>query len=283
MKKYLLTSWLKIAGIVAASGIGYENNELILVSDNGNAMYHYFVSNDSLAKYSLDGEPLNDNMKKAAKLDLESVAIVDNTWYAFGSGSTEKRNSGFMFNKFSKFSTTIDLTGLYSEMKSFSDLTTNDFNIEGVTTYNDDWLFINRGNGPKNANYIFVVQGKNLIDDFNIYYFEFDLPKINNVQSGFSDATVINNTLYFIATAEDELSTFNDGAIKGSLFGAIDLKKMKLLFTEKISDTHKFEGITVLEQNKKNVVFALCEDSDDAKNTEAVIYKLQVDLKSRIK
>lgn len=283
MKKYLLSSWLKIAGIVAASGIGYENNQLQLVSDNSNALYHYFIVNDSLAKYSFDENPVSDLMAKKQKYDLESFTKIDNTWYAFGSGSTENRNIGFMFNKFSKYSTKIDLTDLYSEMKSFSDLQDDDFNIEAVTTYNEDWLFINRGNGPKNANYIFVVQGKNLTDEYNIYYFEFDLPKINNVQSGFSDGTVINNTLYFIATAEDEQSTFNDGAIKGSLFGAIDLKKMKVLFTEKISDTNKFEGITVLEQNKKNIVFALCEDNDDASNTHSVIYKLQVDLKGKIK
>ncbi len=283
MKKYLLTSWLKIVGIVAASGLAYDNNELILVSDSGNVLYHYFISNDSLAKYSLNNDSVKDNMLKSDKLDLEAFTQVDNTWYAFGSGSKENRNSGFMFNKFSKFSTPIDLTGLYEEMKSFSNLTNNDFNIEAVTTYNGDWLFLNRGNGPKNANYLYVVQGKNLTDDYNIYYFEFDLPKVNNVQTGFSDATVINNTLYFIATAEDELSMFNDGAIKGTVFGAIDLKKMKLLFTEKISDTNKFEGITVLEQNKKNVVFALCEDIDDSSNNESVIYKLQVDLKSKIK
>ncbi len=283
MKKYLLTSWLKIAGIAAASGIGYQNNEIMLVSDNANALYHYFVSNDSLTKYSLDEEAINENMAKVAKYDLESFTIVDNTWYAFGSGSKENRNTGFMVNKFSKYSTKLDLTGLYDEMKSFSELTSDEFNIEAVTTYNEDWLFINRGNGPKNANYIFFVQGKNLTDDYNIYYFEFDLPQINNVQSGFSDATVINNTLYFIATAEYKQSTYNDGAIKGSLFGAIDLKKMKLLFTEKISDTHKFEGITILEQNKKSIVFALCEDTDDTKNNEAAIYKLQVDLKGKIK
>ncbi len=283
MKKYLLTSWLKISGIVAASGIGYENNEIQLVSDNGNALYHYFIANDSLAKYSLDGEPVNNHLSKSTKRDLESFIIVDNTWYAFGSGSTKNRNQGFMFNKFSKFSTPIDLTNLYDEMMSFSELSIDDFNIEAVTTYNEDWLFINRGNGPKNANYLYVVQGKNLTDDFNIYYFEFDLPKINNVPSGFSDATVINNTLYFIATAEDETSTYNDGAIKGSLFGAIDLKKMKLIFTEKISDNQKFEGITLLEQSKKSIVFALCEDADNAKNNEAVIYKLEVDLKGKIK
>lgn len=283
MKKYLLSTWLKISGIVAASAIGYENNQLLLVSDNSNALYHYFIENDSLATYSLDEQTAVHQMLKSEKYDLEAFTIVDNSWYAFGSGSKENRTKGFMFNKFSKFSTPIDLTGLYDEMKSFSELTTADFNIEAVVTYKEDWLFLNRGNGPKNANYIFVVQGKNLTDEYNIYYFEFDLPKVNNVQTGFSGGTVINNTLYFTATAEDKKSTYEDGAIKGSIFGAIDLKKMQLLFTEKISDTNKFEGITVLEHNKKEVVFALCEDADDAKNKEAIVYKLQVSLKRKIK
>lgn len=283
MKKYLLTSWLKITGIVAASSIAYENNELLLVSDSSNALYHYFIKNDSLAHYNLTPQDLNHNATKKEKLDLEAFTIIDNTWYAFGSGSNEHRNNGFMFNKFSKFSTPIDLSNLYSEMKSFAELTDSDFNIEAVTTYNGDWLFLNRGNGSKNANYLFVVQGNNLTDDYNIYYFEFDLPKINNVQTGFADATVINNTLYFIATAEDKTSTYLDGIIKGSLFGAIDLKKMKLVFSEKISDTNKFEGITILEQSKKNVVFALCEDKDETGNNEAIIYKLEVNLKGKIK
>ena len=64
MKKYLLSTWLKISGIVAASGIGYENNQLMLISDNGNALYHYFIGNDSLAKYSFDEQPIMNAMKK---------------------------------------------------------------------------------------------------------------------------------------------------------------------------------------------------------------------------
>ena len=283
MKKYLLSSLLKVMGIAAASGLGYENNELILVSDTGNAIYHYFIEKDSLATYSLDNNPVNHYMPKKEKLDLEAFTIVDNTWYAFGSGSKSNRNTAFQFNKFSKYSTSLDLTDLYAEMKSFAELSDEDFNIEAALQYNDDWYFLNRGNGPENANYLFVIQGKNLIDEFNMFFFEFDLPMLNGVQSGFSAAAVQNNTLFFVATAEDEVSTYEDGAIKGSMIGAIDLKKMKLLFTEKISDHNKFEGIAILEQNRKNITFALCEDADDATNNEATIYKLEVNLKSRIK
>ena len=160
MKKYLLTAWLKISGIVAASGIGYENNQLIVVSDNSNALYHYFIKNDSLLKYSLDHKPVNDKTDKAFMYDLETFTTIDTTWYAFGSGSAANRNIGFMFNKFSKYSTEIDLTNLYTEMKSFSELMNDDFNIESVTTYNDDWLFINRGNGPKMPIIFMLFRGK---------------------------------------------------------------------------------------------------------------------------
>lgn len=283
MKKYLLTSWLKIAGIAAASGISYENNQLLLVSDNSNAVYHYFIDNDSLAKYRLDEQEINHHIAKANKYDLESFTVTGNTWYAFGSGSKENRNTAFEINKFSKYATPIDLKGLYNELKNFSEISDEDFNIEATAVYNNDWLFINRGNGPKNANYIYVVQGRNLTDEYNTYFFKFDLPKIDGISSGFSDAVVVKNTLFFIATAEDQTSTYLDGTIKGSLFGAIDLKKMDLLFSEKISDVNKFEGITVLENDGKNITFALCEDSDTDINNEAVIYKLHVALKSKIK
>lgn len=283
MKKILLSSWLKIMGIAAASGLGYENNELILVSDTGNALYHYFIENDSLAQYSLDNKAIDHYISKKEKYDLEAFTIVDNTWYAFGSGSKPNRNTGYQFNKFSKYSTPVDLKGLYDEMKAFAELSDDDFNIEAALQYNDDWYFLNRGNGPENANYLFVVQGKNLTDEFNMYFFEFDLPPVNGTQSGFSAATIQNNTLFFVATAEDEISTYEDGSIKGSILGAIDLKKMKLLFSEKISDNNKFEGIAVLEHHKKNITFALCEDADETTNNEATIYKLEVNLKSRIK
>lgn len=283
MKKYLLSSWLKISGIIAASGIAYQNNELIIISDNSNAIYNYFIKNDSLTTALVDGTFLNDSLKKAEKFDLESLYASNDTIYTFGSGSKLNRSKAFQQVTATKAINSIDLKDLYHEMKQFSSLDDKNFNIEGVTKYKDDWIFLNRGNGSKNANYLFFVQGKNLTDEFNIFYYEFNLPKINNVVSGFSDGYVLNNTLYFLATAEDETSTYYDGEIKGTIFGAIDLKKMKLLFTEKISDTNKFEGLTLMENNGKKLTFALCEDPDNSKLREGIIYKLGVELKKKTK
>jgi len=283
MKKYLLSSWLKISGIIAASSIAYQNNELVIISDNSNAIYTYFIKNDSLTSLLVEGSNLNDTLDKKVKFDLESLYVTNDTIFTFGSGSKLNRSKGFLQIPSSNMVQTIDLTYLYQEMKQFSSLDDKNFNIEGVTKYKNEWIFLNRGNGPKKANYLFFVQGKNLTDEFNLFYYKFKLPNINNAASGFSDGYVLNNTLYFIATAEDEASTYHDGEIKGTLFGAIDLKKMKLLYTEKISDTNKFEGLSLMENNNKELIFALCEDPDNSQLKEGVIYKLKIDLKKKTK
>ena len=58
---------------------------------------------------------------------------------------------------------------------------------------------------------------------------------------------------------------------------------MKLLYTEKISDTNKFEGLSLMENNNKELTFALCEDPDNSQLKEGVIYKLKIDLKKKTK
>ena len=79
-----------------------------------------------------------------------------------------------------------------------------------------------------------------------------------------------------MATAEDTQSTYNDGEVKGSLIGVIDVATMKLEFTQKISDTHKFEGLTLYQNSDKTLEFLLCEDKD-SEVLETNIYKLVLD------
>jgi hypothetical protein len=53
-----------------------------------------------------------------------------------------------------------------------------------------------------------------------------------------------------LATAEDTESTYDDEVL-GSLIGRINLKTMKIDFTQKISSTHKFEGLTLYTIQRK--------------------------------
>ena len=283
MKKFYLHTLLKIFGVGAVSGITYMADNMQLVSDDSNYLYLYNIPADKLDKVLLQHNEVNEQRLKSEKLDFEAMLAVEKGWYVFGSGSTPKREKGFFIQKDNQKIDTLQLHNLYRSMRDFAEIKPEDFNIEGVAHNGTDWFFLNRGNGPANKNIIFTVQGKNLEDEFNLFYNDFTLPKINGIPTGFSDAVIIKNKLFFIATAENIRSTYEDGAVGGTLFGCINLKKMEIEFVDILSDSRKFEGITVYKQTSgKAISFLLCEDNDD-KNLESTVYQMDVQLKKRIK
>jgi len=147
-----------------------------------------------------------------------------------------------------------------------------DFNIEGVVHIDDRILFFNRGNGPKGINAVLEYNSK---AEDKSRYIPIELPKLNGISTGFSDATVVGNDIYFIATAEDAKSTYLDGEIAGSLLGKIstDLSSKPEVF--QIPENHKFEGITFKERTDKGLIFLLCEDAD-TEDAELTVYSLKV-------
>jgi hypothetical protein len=168
---------------------------------------------------------------------------------------------------------TTDLSDLYLAMQSFAELPQDDLNIEGAVYNGTEWFFFNRGNGAKGKNILFTVQGKNLTEEFNIIATEFKLPKIKGIRSSFTDAILVKNKIYFLATAENTKSTYNDGEVVGSLIGSINLEKMKIDFTQKITDKLKLEGLTLYKETDKEITFLLCEDNDTSE-LKATIHKL---------
>ena len=138
-------------------------------------------------------------------------------------------------------------------------------------------IFLQRGNGQSGKNGIFKCCGKNLEDDSEIEFTSYELPKIKGVSATFTDAVLVDNNLYFLAAAEDSKSTYEDGELLGSLIGCIDLHSMEIAFTQKISDSHKFEGITLYQKTHTKIEFLICEDND-TETLESDIFKLSLDL-----
>ncbi len=267
MKKFTLKFLYHIAGISAASGLFYNENKLHIITDNSNYFYHYDISSKLLTKTTLneDGQA-TENIKKIDKPDLESITSDGINYYIFGSGSAKNRTDLYEVhqeNNVTLSKNQLDL--LYDSMKSFANIDDDNFNIEGVIFDNETWYFFNRGNGPLQKNGIFIVTGESILDNFRITFFPVKLPKINNVQSSFTDAVLVNNDIYFLATAEDVNSTYNDGKVHGSLIGKINKQKMKLDKTKIITNDQKFEGITVYRNTKDQVTFLLCTDPDNEK------------------
>lgn len=272
MEKFTLELLFHIIGIGSASGLIYKDNSLFIIGDNSGFLYEYSVESKNLQRHQIV-ENAGENIAKSEKPDFEAITHFGDTLYVFGSGSTEKRNSMVEINTVAKEIRTNDLADLYKVMQSFGEIKPEDFNIEGAVYTGEEWYLFNRGNGKSAKNVLFTIQGKNLVNEFSILANNYKLPKIKGVRSSFTDAVAVDNKIYFLSTAENTNSTYNDGEILGSFIGCIDTKTMKITFTKKISDTHKFEGLTVYRNSADSIEFLLCEDND-TEVLEANIYKL---------
>jgi hypothetical protein len=277
MQKFTLEVLFHIIGIGSASGLIYKDNSLFIIGDNSGFLYEYAIASQTLQQHQII-ENATANIAKSDKPDFEAITHFKDTLYVFGSGSTKKRNAMIEINTFEKEIRTNDLADLYSVMQSFGEIKPEDFNIEGAIYTGREWYLFNRGNGASAKNAVFTVQGKNLVNEFNIVSNNYKLPKIKGVRSSFTDAVLVDNKIYFLATAEDTKSTYEDGEILGTFIGCIDTKTMKIDFTKKISDTNKFEGITMYQNNNATIEFLLCEDKD-TDVLETTIYKLTVNKK----
>ena len=280
MHKFTLELLFQIIGIGSASGLLHRENALFLISDNSSVLYEYNIQNEQLDTYPLlegAADPAKQkNIPKKIKPDFESIAVFGEDCYIFGSGSTENRNKMVHFNTNTKEKVAeVDVTDLYLVMQNFGNIKADEFNIEGAIYTGEKWFLFNRGNGESRKNGIFTVSGKNLTDDFSVLYNSYTLPAIKGIQSSFTDAVQVRDKIYFLSTVENTASTYEDGIVYGSFIGRIDIEKMKIDFTQKISSKHKFEGLSVYTEEEKSIEFYLCEDND-TNTLESNIYKLTI-------
>lgn len=275
MEKFQLTLLFKIIGLGSASGLIYHDNTIFAIGDNSTFLYEYKIDSLQLNRIAL-AENSEENIAKKFKPDFEAITQHQDSLYIFGSGSTENRNVMVQVNaKTKKVIASNDLTNLYLAMQSFGEIKPEDFNLEGAIFNGESWFLFNRGNGKNNKNIVFTVDAKNLTNEFRILSNKFKLPKIDGIRTSFTDAILVDDKIYFLATAENTDSTYNDGEILGSIIGRIDVATMKIDFTEKITDTQKFEGITLFKKSENEIEFLLCEDND-TEVLESNIYKLVI-------
>lgn len=280
MQKFQLELFFHIIGIGSASGLILNGTNLYLISDNSHILYDYSLTDKKLDKINIAPQgytgPL-ENVPKKEKADYEALTSFGEELYLFGSGSTQKRNTILHVDGQSKkVHPPIDATDLYIAMQEFSEIDKENFNIEVAVNDGSTWYVFNRGNGPKGQNGVFTLEGDINETAFQFIYNEVTLPKINGAPSSFTDATLVDGKLYFLAAAEKTTSTYKDGEVAGTLIGRMDPESMEVEFTEVISTKNKFEGITLFKKQGNTLEFLLCEDTDsDA--TESNIYKLTLE------
>lgn len=272
--KFILDFFVLISGIGAASGLYYNQGKLYIVSDNSNYLYEYHIGSKVLDKHLLlDMNGKNEQVAKNEKMDLEAITFYKGAFHLFPSGSESNRAMLFNIKPDS-------LPGVgkkdggktYAGVRERLNISKEDFNIEGALFYQDTLLLFNRGNGPGKINGIIKIPQKG---DTIPTFTPIKLPKINGQIAGFTDATLIDNKIYFLASAESGNSNYDDGEIGGSQVGAINIANLTLEKAETITLKHKFEGITLYQATPKEYIFLLCEDPDNGESKSS-IYSLKI-------
>jgi hypothetical protein len=273
MDKFKLELFFQILGIGATSGLVFENDSLFLISDSSSFLYEYNFKTEKLDKIELF-ENSQESIAKKDKPDFESILKNGNSILVLGSGSTEKRMILAEYNLKTRKSSFDDLRDLFSKISESSGVDKENLNIEGVVKYENKWFLFQRGNGSASQNGVFVLS-ESIENPSKIDFVTITLPKEKNVNVTFTDAVLVEDQIYFLASAEDSNSTYEDGVVLGSWIGAINPSTFKIDFTEKITDKHKFEGITVYKNSKSEIKFLLCEDND-SEILKSDIYKLSI-------
>lgn len=276
MEKIQLLTFLTIQGIGAASGIVFHNNSLFIVSDNSGYLFEQKIDSPELVKHALV-ENKAITIEKKRKPDFEAITLKENELHIFGSGSTNNRNKKVVYNIDSKQITEFDYSETYSELKKMAHFTDEDLNIEGALFHQDHLYLFQRGNGLTAKNGIFKIANRN--GNFEYSFYPITLPKIKHVETSFTDAILIDNKFYFLAAAEDTVSTYEDGEVLGTIMGIMNSNTFEIEKTIQLSPTHKLEGLTLFEKTDKELTFLLCEDND-TEDLNATIYKLKLSTKN---
>lgn len=274
MPNFALQLLFEIIGIGSASGIINKNNSLFVISDNSSFLYEYKLDRKELSKIKLF-ENSQENIPKKDKFDFEAITLKGNELHLLGSGSTSKREKRIIYNLETKEVAEKDLSKLYKNLKETTSIADDELNIEGALFCNENWHLFQRGNGANSRNGIFKT--KSLETESQIEFIKVPLPKIKHVETSFTDAILVDDKIFFLATAEDTTSTYDDGEILGSLIGRMNSETFEIEFTQKISDTQKFEGLTLYKKTKTEIQFLVCEDND-SDVLETNIYKLSIPL-----
>lgn len=254
-------------GFGSASGICFENGRLYFISDSSMLLYCWDFKGEVIEIPFVPGG--NEGMLKKDKPDVESITRRGDTLYIFGSGSTFKRNRLFLHDLKTGTTSEKDITNVYDKMCLHIGMDRLELNIEGTVFYNNQFYFFQRGNGRDGINGVFVTDENMSVRSFT----NIKLPDIAGVPATFTDAIAVNGQFWILGSAEESLSTYDDGEVRGSLIGVMDIDTLAIVRTYIITDCHKLEGICLYNENPESYTFLICED-DDLEGDVSPLYKL---------
>lgn len=210
--------------VSAASGLVIMGDKFFIISDDELSLLSGdFSGNFQMTKIWEHELPEDPKLRKKLKPDLESLYLIGQTLWALPSFSRPNRVKGARIELGPDFQILgheeVDFTGLYQKLLLF----VPDLNIEGAIWKDDHVHLFQRGNGKNGTNSMITVHKE------DVHITPLSLPHYKNVPLTITDATVIEDEIYFLAVAENTDSTYLDGEVMGSFLGKLggDLRQIE--------------------------------------------------------
>lgn len=259
--------------ISAGSGLVEVEGRFFVIADDENFLGVYDLNTLSGKTEMIFNEnlPLDKSLRKKHKRDFEALVFLSTLkqLLLIPSGSTTNRERGALMNQRGEFIREVSFHALYSQLgKDFSEL-----NIEGGVVVNKElWLF-QRGNGPSNQNAVICFDWQDFIlgNHLNIKIISATPGLIKGVNLTFTDATIADKNILFLAVAENSQSTYLDGEVTGSVLGIMNLQG-EILTTVPLNLKGKPEGLCYRSEEK---CCYLVTDDDDRLQPSA-LYKMKL-------
>lgn len=278
------------AHVRAASGIAVLGSSLAVVQDDAS-----FVALVDLASGRIDAVTLPpsssgarqfDDIRgnKSEKLDLEGclTCVIDgeDCLVAFGSGSTPMRERAAIVTRSGSVSPrVVALPSLYTALRSATEFSGSELNIEGAVLVGSAVRLVQRGNGAprgglRPVNATADVPLELLLDEIHgrpvdvrlERVLQYDLGNVRGVPWTFTDATLgPGGTVLFAAAAEDSPDAVRDGPVLGAALGIFDgdgAARLTPLTDASGQPVHdKVEGIVLDPGNARRLYVVI--DADD--------------------
>lgn len=277
---------IKTLKFSSASALVQVNDLFFTVSDDQLSVEIFSERMDEASTFKTifpGALPQEKKQRKALKPDLESLVEIPEHFrlpghcsvnlLALPSGSTERRRRGAWvgLEHPSDFRTieAVDVSELYIQLER----ELPELNIEGAVFADSTLKLFQRGNGSLCANAVIDLEASLFVDE--LYRAKkvtaaslrkittVELPSVLGTPFSFTDACGDprgNGLTWFLAAAEDTKSTYDDGAVAGSLLGCMDASNV-ILQTWPLDISQKPEGLCIAK--KDPTYFFVVTDTDD--------------------
>jgi len=287
-----------LSKLSSASAVWFYNDHIYLAGDDVPWLYqldqnYQITHRDRLSNID---SLVNGRTPGSIKADFESMEIFnlngEDMALVVPSGSKEiSRDTAYLVSLTGKKTVyKKNIRRLYNKIIQRAQIESRQLNLEGLAIDDKHVYLLQRGNVTRN----FVVRiprheffnyfrHNAILPDFKLYYF--DLPKNQNVASGFSGACVApdQSGLLFTASLENTESAQADGEVLGSYVGYIPFCKMSKgeFSLVRLSQNNqpvekKLEGITIrkiLGEGQFRAI-SVCDNDDGTSD----ILELTIDL-----